>query len=1042
MKKREDWENIEVIGRNKERPHNTSMPYESEDSCFLSPEHSKLYFSLNGKWKFNWVKKPANRPKDFYKVNFDDSSWDQIQVPSNWQMKGYGIPIYTNIKYPYSINTEKIPGIDHNYNPVGSYRKRFDMPKDWEGKEIFIHFRGVKSAFYLWINGKMVGYSQGSMTPAEFNITKFLQKTGNVIAVEVYRWSDGSYLEDQDMWRLSGIFRDVFLFATPKVHIRDFYIHSKLDEKYKDATLNGKVDIINYSNEDSSQRIEVKLKPSEEELSNAKRLVRKSFMIAKKSETSINLESKIKNPQKWSAETPNLYDVIILLYDSEDSLIEVKRNRFGFRTIETKSDGGLYINGKSILLKGVNRHEHDADEGRAISVEKMEHDVKLMKQNNINAVRTSHYPNHPKFYDICDEYGLYVLDECNIESHGIRDKLPDSEEIWLTPCLERMKRMVERDKNHPSIIVWSLGNEAGFGDVFREMKQATLNIDKTRPIHYEGDHYHKITDLISFMYYPPRQVRITAKRNLRKDEKRPVMLCEYAHAMGNSLGNFPEYMKLFKKYDNCIGGFIWDFVDQGIRKKTKDGEYYWAYGGDFGDEPNDKNYCINGIVMPDRQPHPALYEVKKGYQNIQVVREDLLNGLIKVVNEYRFIFLDSVSLHWEIMANGKGIEKGVIDRLNIGPLEQKNIQVSFTKQKLQPNTEYHLDLTFKLNKSTKWASKGHIVAWDQFKLPYSTPEKEPLTIEDLPALRKEDANGKVILTGDNFKVKFGKNTGVIESLQFREKQLITSPLIPNFWRAPIDNDLGYADEDLEDFDDESSYVDYSWRNAGKNRKVMKFVYEDVKPQVKRISVKFDLINSNEGLSTTYIIYGNGDIIVKNRFKTKKEMVRFGMQTKLPKEFDKISWFGRGPHETMADRKAGAPVGFYTKSVENYIHPYIRPQENANRTDIRWATITNKENFGLLISYLTGGFLNVSVWPYSIEDLDAATHTHELPKRNYITLNIDHKQKGVGGDLPGLPSAHKDYLLRSNEIYEYSFLIHLISNRQDFCANPIQFPAEL
>ncbi len=1033
-----DWENPKVIERNKEAPHNTSIPFETVESALKPRKTSKYHCSLNGKWYFHWVKNPDERPKKFYEINYE-SNWDIIDVPSNWEMRGYGIPIYTNIKYPYSINTEDIPKIDHNYNPVGSYRREFDIPDDWHDRKIFIHFGGVKSAFYLWINGNLIGYSQGSMTPAEFNITEFLHNAKNIIAVEVYRWSDGSYLEDQDMWRLSGIFRDVFLFSTPKAHVRDFFIYSEFDDNYQHATLKCKVKVKNYNDKNSTHNLKILLLGPGQKVKNADLLNEKEFEVEENSERFMAFKSEINNPEKWSAEMPNLYDVILKLYDSKNNLIEVVTNKFGFRAIEIKEDGGLHINGKPIIFKGVNRHEHDQDNGRAISVELMEQDIKLIKRNNINAIRTSHYPNHPEFYRLCDEYGLYVIDECNLESHGLRDKLPDSEDVWLNSCLKRMKRMVDRDKNHPCIIAWSLGNEAGFGDVFKEMKKVTLEIDNTRPIHYEGDYYNEITDLISFMYYPPRQIRRIAKRNLKKDDNRPVMLCEYAHAMGNSLGNFQEYMELFKKHDNIIGGFIWDFVDQGIRKRSESGEEYWAYGGDFGDEPNDKNYCINGIVMPDRRPNPSLFEVKKVYQNIHTSGEDLLYGKIQVFNDYKFISLESFSLEWEITANGWKIEEGCIEKLEIGPLEQKEMRIPFKSPDLQSNTEYYLNISYKLKKDNQWAKKGHIVAWDQFKLPYKIPTEPGKDIETFPPLSVVDNESYLVIKGNEFTIKIGKISGVIESMRFMEKELITSPLIPNFWRAPIDNDLGYADKDLEDFDDESSYINYSWKEAGEKRDVIRFEYEDLKPQIKRISVKFDVINSDEGLSVTYLVYGNGDIILRNKFIPNEEMIRFGMQMKIPQEFNIMTWFGRGPQETMEDRKSGAAVGLYRGKIEDLIHHYVRPQENANRTDVRWVTFKDPDDIGLFISFIGESFLNISAWPYSIDDLEKATHIHELPDRDYITLNIDHKQKGVGGDLPGLPSTHKKYHLKKDKVYDYRFLLRPIAGKRDFSSKPIEFP---
>jgi beta-galactosidase len=1017
-----EWEDPKIFGINKEPSHNTLIPYKSIISALNSSKKSEFIQSLNGKWKFNWVRKPADRPKRFYKKDFSTELWDEIGVPSNWQMKGYGTPIYTNIKYPYSINTEEIPGIDHKYNPVGSYQTRFKIPEEWREREIFIHFRGVKSAFYLWINGEKVGYSQGSMTPAEFNITKYVNSSDNIIAVEVYRWSDGSYLEDQDMWRLSGIYRDVFLFATPKIHIRDFYVSSELDKRYKDALLNIKVKIRNYSDSDSDNyTLGVRLlAPNQSE--NSKNFLEQSFDITKCSEITLELSTKISNPMKWTCETPHLYDLIFLLYDSGDNIIEVEHNKFGFRKIELKEDGGLYINGKSVILKGVNRHEHDPDEGRTVSLKRMEEDIKLVKRNNINAIRTSHYPNHPHFYDLCDQYGIYVIDECNLESHGLRDHLPDDDPLWLDACLDRMRNMVERDKNHPCIIIWSLGNEAGFGDVFASMKETTLKRDTTRPIHYEGDYYNKITDIISYMYYPPKTLKRLAKGFLRKDETRPVMLCEYAHAMGNSLGNFKEYIDIFKKKSNCIGGFIWDLIDQGIRKHTKSGEEFWAYGGDFGDEPNDKNYCINGIVMPDRKPNPSLFEVKKNYQDITVFEKDLINGEVEIYNEYRFISLESISLHWELTENGKIIETGDIASLEIAPLERKIIHLQITRPVLQPSAEYHLKIIFKLKEDKKWAKRGHIVAWEQFKVPYDVPKALPLSIDEMRSLETINNETNVYIRGENFKVKIGKKSGAIEAFEYQNEELIQRAIVPNFWRAPIDNDLGIIDEDLADFDKESSNIDYSWKSVGEKRILKELKIEDLRPQVQKVTAVFDIPNSNKDLLLIYTVYGDGKILISSNFTPNKEMIRFGMQMGISNKYNQATWFGRGPHETMEDRKHGAAVGIYSKNVENLIHNYVKPQENGNRSDIRWVIFTDENGEGIQISSMEENYLNFSAWPYTLEDLETASHIHELPHRKSITVNIDYKQKGVGGDLPGIPSVHRKYKLKGKKPYSLSFLL--------------------
>jgi len=1020
-----EWENPKIIGINKLQAHNTYNLFKDLDSALSSYRNCDCVLSLNGNWRFNWVKKPADRPINFYEEKFNDKSWKKIDVPSNWQMRGYGIPIYTNIKYPFSVRIDNIPSIDHDYNPVGSYRKRFDIPEDWNDREIFIHFEGVKSAFYIWINGKKVGYSQGSMTPAEFNITNYVKPMDNIIAVEVYRWSDGSYLEDQDMWRLSGIFRDVYLFSTPKVHIRDFYIYNELDKKYQDAFLTIKLKIHNYGvHEVKNHRIQCILKEKDSSLRESILTFNKDFDIKNQEEITISLKSKVMNPKLWSAEIPNLYSIFLLLYNSENKLIEVEKNTIGFRSVELNSKGELIINGKSVLLKGVNRHEHDPDNGRAISPKLIEYDIKLMKQNNINALRTSHYPNKPLFYDLCNIYGLYVIDECNLETHGLRDKLPDSDPLWENACCDRMIRMVERDKNHPCVIMWSLGNEAGFGEVFKEMKKLTLQIDKTRPIHYEGDYGNEITDVISFMYYPPRKVKGIARRNLKRNELRPIMLCEYAHAMGNSLGNFREYMELFEKYSNIIGGFIWDFVDQGLRKIDEDGKEYWAYGGDYGDEPNDKNFCINGILMPDRKPNPALYEVKKIYQQINIVPIDIDNGKFEIINKYSFLSLEFTDIKWELTANGNKIQDGKINSKDIGPGQRKLVFIKYKKLEKKPNVEYYLKINLTLSKTQKWADKGFLLAWEQFPLKNELKSSKNEIHVNYSEIKLQELQEFLILKGDNFEIRIGKESGLIEKLMYNDKEILTSQLKPNFWRVPIDNDLGYIDEDIEDFE-KKSLIDYSWKNAAQKSKIKTFQYEDLNSNIKKIHAILDILNSERGLEIEYIIYGNGKIIITNKFTPNKEMIRFGMQMEILGDYNNVMWYGRGPHETMFDRKIGAAIGIYSCEIKNFVHNYVRPQENGNRSDVRWCSLTNKKKEGFIIRAIGGTYFNISAWPYNMEDLEKATHIHELPIRENVTLNIDYKQKGVGGDLPGLPSVHNKYRLHKGKEYLYCFSIEPI-----------------
>ncbi|MBK5112291.1 MAG: DUF4981 domain-containing protein [Candidatus Heimdallarchaeota archaeon] len=1040
MSEKFDWENCGFIGQNKSPPHNTLMPFSTVESALNSErEDSPFYQSLNGQWQFNWVEKPADRPVDFFKPDFDTSKWDNIIVPSNWQLEGYGIPIYSNIKYPYSISLKKkeIPKIDHNYNPVGSYKREFIVSEDWAAREIFLHFAGVKSAFYIWINGKKVGYSQGSMTPAEFNITEFVEVGTNTISVEVYRWSDGSYLEDQDMWRFSGIYRDVFLFSTPKIHLRDFFVYCEFDEFYNDAILKLRAKVRNFGNLlAKAYKIELILyQPGGVLFETESKMVR-DFNLGSESEILIYVWSKVSNPEKWSAEEPNLYDVIITLRDDNNKIIEVEHCKFGFRQVEIKNSQ-ILINGKPILLKGVNRHEHDPDHGRAIPFERMEEDVRLMKQYNINAVRTSHYPNHPKFYELCDKYGIYVMDECNIESHGLRNILPKSDSQWTTTCIDRMIRMVERDKNHPCIFMWSLGNEAGFGDNFRDMRDAALEIDSTRGFHYEGDHQIEIADVFSTMYTVPKEFEKAGQYKWTRPDwfvrrigpklykDKPRMLCEYAHAMGNSLGNFQKYMDIFEKYDNCVGGFIWDFVDQGITKIDEDKIGYWVYGGDFGDEPNDGNFCCNGIFLPNRLPNPSAFEVKKVYQNIKVLPVNLIEGHFSIHNKFIFKSLDFVDLVWEFTADGDIIQNDVITDLNIGPGEIIEITIPIKEPEIIAYKEYFLKISFKLKEDALWADQGHVVAWDQYQIPFKPQATLYLDQDSIPELFLEELDETIKVSNPQFSLNFSKKSGRIKSLTINNKEMIVAPLTPNFWRAPIDNDLGvlsFAPGILKPFVKRRLN---RWKRANRWQRLTKISFERLNNKVVRITTKSRIPLGLSPIVAVYTIFGSGDIHISVGFTPRVNMIRFGMQMSIHQEYNNVEWYGRGSHETMFDRKSGAAIGVYSKPVNEMIHDYVKPQENGNRTDVRWFTLTNNEREGLLIQSFSPSLLNFSVWPYSMLDLETAQHINELPKRDYVTVNIDYKQKGVGGDWPALARTHKEFKLKGFKKYTYSYRIKII-----------------
>lgn len=1014
-----DWENPDVVGINKEPGHCTLIPYSDIETAIKAERKaSRFYKSLNGNWKFHWVSKPAGRPLNFYESSYDVSTWDEIPVPSNWQMHGYGIPIYLNVRYPFPPNPPYIP---HDYNPVGSYRRWFTISDEWKGRQIFLHFDGVKSAFYVWVNGQKVGYSQDSMTPAEFNITKYLKSGENTLAVEVYRWSDGSYLEDQDMWRLSGIYRNVYLFATPQVHIRDFFVRTDLDDSYIDVTLMIRPKLTNYTDSElkgwtvEAQLYDPETKPvlANPLSKNASSIINEEYPQRDNVKFAL-LEAKVRNPQKWSAEFPNLYTLVLTLKNAEGKTIEVESCRVGFRKVEIR-EGQLFVNGQSIKLFGVNRHEHDPDHGRAVPTSRMIQDIKLLKQHNINAVRTSHYPDDPTWYDLCDQYGIYLIDEANLESHGLKGYFSNVAG-WHSAFMERAIRMVERDKNHPSVIFWSLGNESGCGPNHAAMSAWTKEYDPTRPIHYEGAAGDPVdypyVDMISRMYARiPEIIRLATNPN----DIRPMVLCEYAHAMGNSVGNLKEYWDAIRSHKRLIGGFIWDWADQGLRKKSPDGKQFWAYGGDFGDKPNDGNFCCNGLVQPDRKPNPSLYEVKKVYQRIHVLPVDILSGKFRIYNEYDFLNLDFADIRCELSADGRVIQKGTLPKLPLAPGDQRNLQLNFNKTNIQPGAEYWIKITFSLAADTSWAKQGHILAWDQFKIPFDVPPTPVVDPNKIPSLTLKQDSQKIVISGSDFELMFGKDSGALESFDFNGKQLIASAPVPNFWRVPIDNDEG---------NDMPKRLGV-WRNAGPNRTINTVNAKQIKPQIVRITTEAAIpVGTNSTYKTIYTVYGNGDIIIDSTFTpvgdNLPDLPRFGMQMAVPGRFNKLTWLGRGPHETYWDRKTGATFGLYSGHVNEHVHRYVRPQENGNKSDVRWMALTDREGVGLVA--IGTPTIDISAWCFTMRDLEKAKHIHELPQRDIITVNLDYKQMGVGGDDSWGARTHPEYTLPAKS---YHYRLRLI-----------------
>jgi len=990
---RPDWDNLEVISRNKEPAHCTLIPYADRQTALVGTrEASTFYKSLNGNWKFHWVRKPADRPRGFFEPEFDVTAWKTIPVPSNWQMHGYGKPIYTNVRYPFPADPPRIP---HDYNPVGSYRTEFTLPADWDGRQVFAHFDGVKSAFYLWINGHKVGYSQGSMTPAEFNITPYLRDVKNVLAAEVYRWSDGSYLEDQDMWRLSGIYRDVYLFSTPEVHIYDFEVRCTFDEDYRDASLAVTAKVRNYGDREAgAHSVEVSLINGDGTPWTEDPLGKVSQSeIRPRGRGAFSLEKKIREPLKWSAESPNLYTVLLTLRNETGTVIEVEQCRFGFREVSIKG-GQLLINGVPILIKGVNRHEHDPDRGRAITVERMIEDIVLMKRFNINTVRTSHYPNDPKWYDLCDRYGLYLIDEANIESHGMGynlDRTLGNKPEWEESHVDRTLSMVERDKNHPSVIVWSLGNEAGPGCNFEATARAVKVRDRTRPIHYER--MNSVADMDSVMYPYPSYIVRRAEAN----PDRPFIMCEYAHAMGNAVGNLQEYWDAIESYPSLIGGCIWDWVDQGLRKWAKgpDGQKQWffAYGGDYGDSPNDGNFCLNGLVFADRVVPPKLWEVKKVYQYISVEPVDLADGAVRVHNKNYFTDLSAFEIAWSLSEDGRTIQEGTLPMVSVAPGAAQTLIVPFEKPTPAPGAEFWLRLSFRLRTETLWAPKGHEVAWEEFALPLDGGAKPILDRDAMGTLQVSESGDRLTIGNRAFSIIFDRKKGSILSLLYGDRVIIApneegpnGPVLQAF-RAPVDNDKPLRD---------------AWSRAGLNdlrRTVRDFAYEQIEPTTTRVSITTDCMGTADAgfvHRCTYTIFGNGCISVDSAIEPVGALPilpRLGLRMALPGEFDRVEWFGRGPQENYTDRKRGAAVGRYASRVADFYVPYPRPQETGNREDVRWAALTDSDGAGLLI--VAADKFSFSALNYTAGDLASAAHTHELSPREEIILSIDAAQCGLG-----------------------------------------------
>jgi len=1045
------WEDPSIFKINKEDGHAIMMPYDSENEA-LSGKESKYKQSLNGKWKFYWQRGLKNQPENFQLVSFDDSHWDEINVPSVWQTEGYSVPYYYASTFPkaFSRTKSKIPSIDHNMQEIGFYRKTFVLDEVFDNREVFLHFGAAKSALEVYVNGEFVGYSQGSMTPHEFDITKVLKKGENVITAKLYRFSDGSYLEDQDMWWLCGIYRDVYLFAEPKVCLRDFYFKTDFDDTYNDSNVTLNMYFNNYNNIRGKIKVsaklidskneEIELGSSEKELSGGKE--------------TITYNKTVKSPDKWSAETPNLY-TLVMSVELDGKVICVKSYKVGFKKVEIKGEK-IYFNGMPLMIKGVNRHDFDCDYGWAVPKYRYTQDLDIMKQNNINSIRTSHYPDDPYFYDMCNKYGFYVMDECEVETHGVRRKgVPGSNPVWTGAVVDRMQRMVLRDRNNPCIFMWSLGNEAGDGSNFMEMKKSALELDDTRQFHYEGDFDLTKSDVISRMY-PTKDIMeklgnkqpITISlydniaNQLAADSKpikaemyegKPVVLCEYAHSMENSLGNFQEYIDDFEKYDNMCGGFIWDFVDQALHVKDENGNDNYLYGTDFqGKEPHklidipnttamtgsNVYFCANGIIGADRNPHPQIVEVKHGYQNIGITAKDIKNGEFTIKNKFLFTNLSDFNCKWVIKAEGKEVLNGTIGKIDCAPLEEKEIKIDYDLSKLSDDKELILTVFFETTKKSLGLDADYEIAFEQFVLNEMPKPKEIKSDKKLDF----DINGKKItVNGENLKVVV--DDGKVVSYVIDEKELLKAPLEPNYFRALTDNDI-----DFLNFTPQWAkfHPFYAWQRATHHTKAVKT--EVVKNgEVVEIHIAFSTAGLKNSVAT-YKVYPDGKLYVFHSAIPNKGMLRFGYQMTMESSMEYITWYGRGPKPTYIDRKLGSKIDLYESSVTDFEYRYMRPQESSNRCDVRYFTLTDKEGFGIRVDAYYNNPINFSAYHYTTDGLEKATHINDIPYADITTVNIDHRQLGVGGDLPGQAFVREPYTMPKNQKQEYSFVITPIGRK--------------
>ncbi len=1010
------WLDEKIIEQNRLPMHASFFSYENETVAAKGDwQQSRNYQSLNGAWKFKYADKPDDLPQGFERTGFDDSSWPLFNVPGNWEMNGYGFPMYTTsgFEFRYLMRRLEPPAVPLSFDPTAVYRREVIIPENWTGKQIVMHIGAAKSNLSVWVNGRYVGYGEDSKLPSEFDITPYLQKGKNLLTLKIMRWCDANYIEDQDMWRLSGITRSCFLAARNPVHLFDVELKPELDNAYKNAIL--KTICTLNTQPQKGTKAEVILLKNGKIISSLTQLFDSSRL---------QIDMPVTAPEMWTAETPSLYQVQIKIKTSADELLEMTTQQTGFRKIEIKN-GLLLVNGQPILIKGVNRHETDPKTGQVISREAMIRDIQLMKQYNINSVRTSHYPNSETWLELCDEYGLYVVDEANIESHGMGYDLTQTmanRPTWVNAHLLRVQRMMERDKNHASIILWSMGNEAGNGYNFYSCYLWMKQRDSSRPIQYERAvaDYRRFawewnSDIVNPMYPTPGGMLDYAKNNPRPT--RPFIMCEYAHAMGNSLGNFIDYWNVIRSNKNIFqGGYIWDFVDQCFQRVNAKGDTVYTYGGDYEPEEaiTDWNYAAKGIFYANRTPYPHAWEMKKIYQDIHT---SLKSDSIVIYNEKFFTDLSNVYLQWEIIADGKLLQKGELKDVNVLPQQTRSFFIPYKK----PATgEVFLNLVYKSKTENPLVPAGHILATEQ--LPVSAVALAGLKINNEGLVSKKENEEKIQFVSTKAFLSFDKATGFIKEYNYRGTSLVDTAFYtkPNFWRAPNDNDYGAnTPQKLQ-----------IWKEATAKQVLLSFT-ENIKDGLASIKAVYKLSAAHSTLEIQYTFNASGKILVEQRIMVNKDSIgklavlpRFGMQWILPKGFDKVEYYGRGPQENYQDRNFSAHVGLYKQTVDEQYFPYVVPQETGARTDIRWYQVVNSNGKGLRIH--SDSLLSIGAIHFFDADLDNGPkrqqrHAADLVKRPQTQLNIDLKQMGVGGIDSWRSMPMTQYLLPYGD-YTFSYMI--------------------